>query len=74
VRTEELECVICKSSARLEGGGLVFASQHPEFTREGSRRHMEKLLFEKEEFESIKVQLKEIRDRYRGGDWLRPGM
>ncbi len=67
-----LECVICKSSAKLEGAGLAFASQHPEFTPEGSRRHMEKLLSEKEGFESIKAQIKEIRDRYRGGDWLRP--
>jgi len=74
VRPEGLECVICRSSARLEGGGLVFASQHPEFTREGSRRHMEKLLSEKEGFESLKAQIKEIRDRYRGGDWLRPGV
>jgi multimeric flavodoxin WrbA len=72
VGAEGLECAICKSSARLEGRGLVFTSQHSEFTKEGNRRHMEKLLSEKEGFESIKGQLKEIRDRYRGGNWLRP--
>jgi hypothetical protein len=33
---------------------------------------MEKLLSEKKGFESIKAQLKEIRDHYRGGNWLRP--
>lgn len=74
VRAERLECAICKSSAKLEGSGLTFASQHPEFTREGKRRHMEKLLAEKEGFESIKVQQREIRDRYRGGKWLTPGV
>lgn len=72
VRGEELECAICKSSARLEGSGLTFASQHPEFTQEGKRRHMEKLLSEKQGFESIKVPIREIRDRYRGGNWLTP--
>jgi len=74
VRAEGLECAICKSSARLEESGLTFGSQHPEFTREGNRRHMEKLLSEKEGFESIKAQLREIKDRYRGGNWLRPGV
>ena len=74
VKAAGLECAICKSFARLEGSGLTFASQHPEFTQEGRHRHMEKILSEKEGFESIKAQLSEIRNRYRGGNWLTPGV
>jgi multimeric flavodoxin WrbA len=72
VRDGGLECAICKSSARLKANGLKFASQHSEFTRKGQRRHIEKLISEKEGFESIKVQLNEIRVHYQGGNWLTP--
>jgi multimeric flavodoxin WrbA len=72
VRATGLQCVICNAMATLEGERLTFSKQDPEFTPEGRIRHMEKLLAEKEQLDTIRAQLKEIQNRYREGDWISP--
>lgn len=73
VRAEGIECAICKSLAAIDGDKLTFSFQNPQFTPAGKIKHMDKLLSEKEQQDSIKAQLKEIQYRYREGNWLTPG-
>ena len=72
VRSGGIECAICKSLANIDGDKVTFLSQDPEFTPAGKIKHMDKLLSEKEQQDSIKERLKEIQCRYRDGNWLTP--
>ncbi|ABW67327.1 NADPH-dependent FMN reductase [Desulfosudis oleivorans Hxd3] len=69
----DLECAICKSRARQNGPDLDFHYFDPEFTKEGQMKHMAWLLGKKEEYETIKDELKAIREKYRDGEWEKPG-
>ena len=73
LRGEHLECALCKSLARLEKGALEFFHFHPEFTPEGRTEHMNWLVMKKEEYGRIRERLNEIREDYKGGNWLTPG-
>lgn len=71
-RDGEIECAVCKSRARREGGVLSFYYFHPEFGEEGQRLHLEWLVGKKEAYASMKSRLSEVQKRYRGGEWLTP--
>ncbi len=72
VHPQGLECAVCKALARQEGDTLNFFYFHPEFTEEGRMEHMKWLLMKKEEYPRLKDRLKEIQNRYTGGQWLSP--
>ncbi|MEW6076613.1 MAG: flavodoxin family protein [Thermodesulfobacteriota bacterium] len=67
-----LECAICKSVARQNGGRLDFYYFDPEFTKEGQMKHMEWLFGKKQEYETIKDRLKAVRETFRDGEWKKP--
>jgi multimeric flavodoxin WrbA len=72
LRPEGFECALCKSMAKLEDDRLKFFYFHPAFTKEGQMEHLEWILGKKEEYPRLKDRLKEIQDRYRGGQWVHP--
>ncbi|MDY6906080.1 MAG: flavodoxin family protein [Thermodesulfobacteriota bacterium] len=67
-----LECAVCKSLATQNGTDLEFYAFDPEFTKEGQMKHMEWLLGKKEEYNRLKDRLREIREKYKDGEWERP--
>lgn len=71
-REGDIECALCKSRARREGGSLSFYYFHPEFGEEGQRLHLEWLVGKKEAYASMKARLSEVQKQYRGGEWLTP--
>lgn len=72
IRDEYLECVVCRSRAILENNTLNFVEYSNKFTDEGQREHTEWLIMKKRHYTEIKDVLKEVQNRYRGGDWITP--
>jgi multimeric flavodoxin WrbA len=72
IRNGELECALCKSRAKQEGGSLEFHHFHHEFGEDGREEHFKWLLGKKEEYAGLKDALLKVRDNYKRGEWLSP--